>query len=46
MKLRRRSEQQEATEWINFISDFCSGQHKNSNNLDCLNPKNVWLKGT
>ena len=25
LKLRRRSEQQAATVWINFISDFCCG---------------------
>ena len=47
LKLRRRSEQQEATVCINLISDFCSGQQENPNNPECQNPKNVnWLKGT
>ena len=32
-KLRRRSEQPAATVWMN------------PNNLDCQNPKKVWLKG-
>ena len=44
LKLRRRSEQPAATVWINLISDVCSGQQENPNNLDCLNPKKVWLK--
>ena len=52
MKLRRRSEQQAATVWINFVSDFCCGQHKNSDNLDCsksekrLAKRNVTFKKT
>ena len=45
LKLRRRSEKQTATVWLNLISEFCSSQHENPNNLDGLNPKNVWLKG-
>ena len=45
LKLSRRSEKHVATVWINLISDLCSSQLENPNNLDCLNPKKVWLKG-
>ena len=45
LKLRRRSERQAATVWINLFSDVCFGQHENPNNLDCPNPKKVSLKG-
>ena len=45
-KLRKRSVQHPAIVWINLFLDFCFGQHENPNYLDCLNPKNVWLKGT
>ena len=44
LKLRRRSERQAASVWINLISDFRFGQHENPNDLDCPNPKKVWLK--
>ena len=37
---------QAVTVLINRFSDFSSSQQENPNNLDCLNPKKVWLKGT